>query len=433
MKKNLKACIEQVYFGDPVCILDMNDYQKIEECGLTPDLKHKKSAHMSAGWSFADRTRVRIPLADPDLSAFRYLTFSVFAAEGSGGSFHIRFESDAENGGDAGYSQTLPLCRNGWNDYRIELPFLHAKGAVQGWDHIRAIVLDCAVGGQANRLETKLALDSFYAWEELAPQIYVRMPELKGAAMFSKTAAYAVVDRKRIPIAPDADPDARPFEWNGQLWLPMAPIAAILGHKAIADNKANTLSFTYRRQTYVFYGNSKTYLLNGSSVELPFRPAVRGGSLFFPMEFVRDFFHWRQCFTDPNGLVVFSNRKNVFENGRDDEILWQLNAEITFVQPEAEEILEDLHRKIPNPDKGRLLLLPEEWMALRKLSKTDETLRTMLDAWKAEYGTASACFRSAPVLSEGVPSDTSLSTVLSQASERILAFASLFRLTGDKK
>lgn len=433
MKKNLKTCIEQVYFGDPVCILDMNDYQKIEECGLIPDLKHKKSAHMSAGWSFSDRTRVRIPLADPDLSAFRYLTFSVFAAEGSGGSFHIRFESDAVTGGDAGYSQTLPLCRNGWNDYRIELPFLHAKGNVQGWDHIRAVVLDCAVGGQANRTETRLSLDSFYAWEELAPQIYVRMPELKGAAMFSKTAAYAIVDRKRIPIAPDADPDARPFELNGQLWLPIAPVSAILGHKAIADNKANTLSFTYRRQTYVFYGNSTTYQINGESAELPFRPAVRGGSLFFPMEFVRDFFRWRQCFTDPNGLVVLSNRKNVFEIGRDDDILWQLNAEITFVQPEAEELLEDLHRKIPNPDKGRLLLLPEEWMALRRLAKTDETLRLMLNTWKADYGVSSECFRSAPVLSDGVPIETDLSTAISRASERILAFASLFRLTGDKK
>ncbi len=433
MKKNLKTCIEQPRFSDPVCVIDMNDYQKIESCGLIPDLKHKKSAHMSAGWKFADRTRVRIPLDNPDLSAYRFLTFSVFAAEGCGGSFHIRFESDAEAEGESGYSQTLPICRNGWNDYRLELPFLHARGSIRGWDHIRAVVLDCAIGGQANKTETRLAIDSFYAWEASAPQIYVKMPELKGAAMFSKTAAYAVVDRKRIPIAPDSDPNARPFEQNNILWLPLAPIAAILGHRAIADNKAITLSFTYRRQSYVFYGNSTTYLCNGESAELPFRPAVRGGSLFFPMEFVRDFFRWRQCFTDPNGLVILSNRKSIFECGRDEDILWQLNAELTFVQPTAEEILEDLHRKIPNPDKGRLLLLPEEWMALRKLSKTDDFLRSMLDTWKTAYGTTSEIFRSEPVLANGVPEGTVLSDALSNASARILGFSSLFRLTGDKK
>ena len=432
MKKNLKSCIEVQSFDAPVCILDMNDYEMIQKSGLTPDLKHKKNAHITARWEMGASPRVAISLGDPDLSRYRYLTFSVFAIEGAGGSFRIRFANGADGTGEEGYLQTLPICRNGWNDYRLELPFLQSQGAAAGWDRIRTVELDSVSGGQANRADTVLLLDNFYGWEATAPQIYVRMPELKGGAMFSKTAAYAVVDRKRLPIAPDADPDARPFEESGILWLPMAPVAAVIGHHAVVDNKANTLNFTYRRKQYVFTGNTDVYTVGGEKLTLPFKPVVRAGTLFFPSGYLCEFFHWRQMFTDPTGLILLSNRKNAFESGRDDPIIRALNAEITFVQPTGEEILEDLHRKIPNPDKGRLLLLPEEWMAQRKLAKTDPTLGTLLNNLKASYGKTSSAYADAPVFSDADALGESADDCIKTASDRMQGFAALFRLTGEK-
>ena len=433
MKKNLKGCVEQVYFEEPVCILDMNDYEMIESNGLSTDLGHKKSAHMTARWDFSVSTNARILLGDPDLSAYRCVTFSVFAINGEGGSFRIRFESDAQNGGDSGYVATLPICRNGWNDYRLELPFLQARLQAQGWDHIRAIELDAAAGGQANRPDTVLCLDNVYAWTEQAPKTYIRMPELKGAAMFSKSSAYAVIDRRRLPIAPDADPSARPFEDSGILWLPMAPIAAVIGHRAVVDNKANTLSFSYRRKQYDFVGGSDAYTVNGEAQRLPFKPVVRGGTLFFPSGYLAEFFHWRQIFTDPAGPVILSNRKNAFDSRRDGPILRCLNAELTFVDPTGEEILEDLHRKIPNPDKGRLLLLPEEWMAQRKLSKTDAVLGELLEKLKNTYGAKTALYAEAPVFASGKPEEDAWDQAASKASARLLSFAALYRMTGEKQ
>ena len=70
MKKNLKSCVEQVYFEEPICILNMNDYEMIESSGLTTDLGHKKSAHITARWAFSNVSRARILLGDPDLSHF---------------------------------------------------------------------------------------------------------------------------------------------------------------------------------------------------------------------------------------------------------------------------------------------------------------------------------------------------------------------------
>ncbi len=432
MKKNLKSCLTQQYFEEPECLLDMNDYEMITANGLIPDLRRKKSAHMTAGWSFAKTTEAYIGMEKADMSQYRYLTFSVYAIEGQGGSFRLFFESGSQESGESGYGCVLPIGRNGWNDYRIELPFLQAFGNAEGWEYIRGIRLDAAWGGQANRTETVLCLDSFYVWAEEAPQLYVRMPELKGAALFSKCGAYAIVNRRRLPIAVDADPDARPFETNGVLWLPMAPVAAVMAYKAVADNRAYTLSFTYRRRKYVFYGNSDRYLENGEEKTLEFRPMVRAGTLFFPADYLREFFRWRQCFVDAGGVILLSNRRGAFESGRDDELLWQLNAEMTFVCPTGEEILADLHRRVTNPAKGRLLLSPEEWMEKRKQAKAEGESRELLKALRATYGSTSEEYRAQPVFATQ-SEELSFAETISRASDRICGFAALYRMTGDKK
>lgn len=153
----------------------------------------------------------------------------------------------------------------------------------------------------------------------------------------------------------------------------MAPIAAVLAHRAVVDNKANTLSFTYRRKKYAFSGDSEAYTVDGEKTRLGFLPKIAGGTLFFPATYVTEFFRWRQIFTSPLGLIVLSNRRNVFDAARDAGMLWRLNAEITFVRPSANRVFEDLHRKIPNADRCRLLLTHDEWFALRRKAKKPGT------------------------------------------------------------
>ena len=99
MKKNLKSCIELSQFESPTHILDMNDYEMIENSGMTPDLKHQRSAHITARWEPSALRCARIRLGDPNLSDYRYLTFSVFAINGEGCRFGLRFESDLQADG----------------------------------------------------------------------------------------------------------------------------------------------------------------------------------------------------------------------------------------------------------------------------------------------------------------------------------------------
>ena len=424
MKKNLKACVDRIEIGESQVLVDMNDYDMITGADLLPDSIHRKSAHMTACWRFADRSRAVLPISGTELAACRYLTFSVFAVSGVGGSFSLMLDLSEQGDGKNGYEMTFPLTRDGWNSYRAELPFMRAVGEPAGFESVQSVCFDCVAGGQANHADTVLYLDNLFGWEEAAPPLYLSAPELKGAAVFSRTGNFSIVDRKRIANTPDGS-IAKPFEKDGILWIPMAPVAAGIARSAVVDTIAPTLSFTYRRKKYVFAGGSDYALVDGEKQALNFYPAVVGGTLFFPSEYVKSFFHWRQCFVDPMGLIVLSNRKSIYESARDESLIWQLVSDVTFVRPDADRVLNDLRRRFPNPARGRLLASFDELMQLRRDAKTDNDLKAYVDLLKKDYRIGSTAFVTEPITDATAES-------LQISADAILAFAMLYRVTGDK-
>ncbi len=420
MKKNLKSFVEVMEVERPRVVVDMNQYDMIERAGMKPDLVHKKSAHLSAAWRFAEQSRICIPLGTAEIADDRYLTFSVFAVGGEGGSFCLMLDTDVKGAGQGGYAVVLPIRRNGWNDYRVELPFMHTVGEVSSLGDVKSICFDAVLGGQANSPDTVLYLDSLFGWADYAPPRYTSMVELKGAAVLSKSGGFSIVDRRRIANTIDGS-TVSPVERGGVLWVPLAPIAAGFAHGAVVDNVANTLTFTYRRKKYAFAGNSSDMTVDGVTEPLGFAPIVETGTLLFPVEFVKTFFHRRQCYVDPMGLIVLSNRKNVFDPVRDEDVIRELVADTTFVRPTAERVLADLHRRFPNASRGKLLATFDELMQLRRDVKTDETLKSYLTDLKARYGVKSARFGAEPDVTD-----------LTECAENALAFAMLYRATGDK-
>ncbi len=416
MKKNLRGCIEQPVLGECRVLVDMNQFEAVERAGFVSDRAHNRSAHMTARWQFSECPRAVLATGGVDLSGMRHLTFSVFAIGGEGGSFSLMLDSSTGGEGKDGYECTLPITRDGWNSYRVEIPFMRAVGEPLGLDRIESIRFDCVAGGQANRHDTKLYLDNLFVWKGDAPPLYATAPELKGAAVFSRTGGFSIVDRKRIFNTPDGTL-AKPFEREGILWVPMAPIAAGIAHSAVVDTIAATLSFTYRRKKYVFTGGVAKVSVNGEAQPLPVAPVSIEGTLFFPCGYVREFFRWRQTFIDPTGLVVLSNRKNIYDSRRDADTVWQLLTDTTFVRPDAERVLADLHRNFPNPARGRLFASFDELMQLRRDAKTDPQLGGYVAALTERYGVKSEAF-SATDADDG---------------EAILAFAMLYRITGDKQ
>ncbi len=425
MKKNLKGCLENAPEGTSRVLVDMNQYEAIERSGMTSDQAHARSAQMAACWRFSDCHRAVLATGGSNLSGASYLTFSAFALNGAGGSFSLMLDNNPVGEGKNGYECTLPIWRDGWNHYRIELPFMRAVGEPIGMEHIESICFDCVAGGQANRPDTKLYIDNLFIWEGMAPPLYMTAPELKGAAVFSRTGNFTIIDRKRICNTPDGSV-ATPFERDGVIWLPMAPVAAGIAHACVVDNRACTLTFTYRRKKYAFLGGMNSVTVDGEVRQLPFSPLVVEGMLFFPADYVREFFRWRQIFTDPMGLVVLSNRKNIYDSKRDEGLIWQLISDTTFLRPDGERVLNDLHKNFPNPGRGRLLASFDELMQLRKLAKTDTQLGDYVSRLKTRYGRGTEAF-----LQDPVSADADIS-MLRTAANATLAFAMLYRVTGEK-
>ncbi|MBQ8431421.1 MAG: hypothetical protein IJX28_00905 [Clostridia bacterium] len=429
MRKSLKSVVELPVLEEPHCLLDMNHYERLEAAGLSPDLKHNRSAHMTAAWRPAERERVAIPMGGVNLSKYRYLTFAVFSVQGAGCSFALQLESGEEGTEGYAFTETLSLTRDGWNEFRVELPFMETLGEGKGRDSIQRLCLQVTAGKHLWRAQTVLYFDNLFLWDTPAPALYCRMPELKGAAAFAKSGGFAIVDRKRVQNSIESA-NARPLEREGGLWLPMGSVAAGLAHSAVADTLAMTLSFTYRRKKYVFSANADYVLVNGERESLGFTPIPSEGALFFPLEYVRTFFHWRQCYLDPMGLIVLSNRKSLFDPARDEETVLRLIGDMTFHRPTGEAVLSELRRRFPNPLRGRLFAGHDQLVRLRKLTKTEGQLREYLDALKLEYGKRSEVFASAPVAAAAVEDPE---TACREIGARLWAFSTLYRLSGEKE
>ena len=208
----------------------------------------------------------------------------------------------------------------------------------------------------------------------------------------------------------------------------MAPVAAVLGRRASADDRAQTVQFVYRRNTYRF-GTQPFYMENGERVELRFRPKFVNGTLFFPVDFLCSFFHWRQIFRDGTGLVILSNRKQIFNRELEGPFIRVLNAELTLQKPGGRQVIEDLRRRWEGSSNSRLLLSREAWTDLRRAVKTGEYAALLFDKLKTAYGKKSESFRQTPVFEGAAALGTETATL---AANRILSFGALWRLTGDK-
>ena len=284
MRKNLKSLIESYEVYEPDLLLDMGDAETLEGTGLTATDAHAREGEASALWTIGKSARVSVPTGGYDLSTYRYLTFSVWATGLCDKTFRLTLDSSTAGEGKNGYDVTLRIVRDGWTDYSLEIPYLHAIGEPAGLDSIESVTFSRVGNFPAT---ATVCIDSLSLHENAPAPLFTRMPEIKGAALFSTTGAFSIVDRKRIPNAVDGAP-ARPFEAEGTLWVPLGTVAAGVAHTPIADNKALTLSFTYRRKKYAFEVGRRYMTEDGKRVPLTFAASSLLIAVSVAMETMRE-------------------------------------------------------------------------------------------------------------------------------------------------
>lgn len=401
MKKKLKSSIESPVRQTPICLVDMNRVDMVESVGFFLDLLHKKSAHVTGGWNPAEQYEIRIPLGGSDLSDYDFLVFSLYADRAKGFSFCVQLDLE-EN---VGFQVPLTVLRNGWNDFRLPLDFFSRFGGAIERIAVQSIRI-FAIG--EHKKNPILYFDSFFIYRKEAPALCQTLPELRRAALFALGGRFAVVRNKRIPIHSDAS-DVTPFEKDGTVYLPMAPVAAVMAHQTAADPKTGELTFKYRRHAYVFFDSRTLCTEDGKPMQLPEVPIQKDGVLFLPADFVASFFGFSRVSVFRCGAVLLSGSRGSFLPGRDEAVVADLLPDLCMTRFSAERMTEDLHRLFPQGSRGRLFLSFDGWNALKKEIKEDEDRTNLKKMLKRKYA------------------DDEIS------NDGAMAAATLYRLTGDKK
>ena len=371
MKKNLKTLVERPKYERPQCLVSMNHIDLVEACGMKVDLRHKRSAHLSGMWKPLERESISIPLGGADLSAFSYLTFSIFAGSCKG----MRLELLLEAGNSAnGYTADIRMEASGWNHISLALAKLVAVGAPDGWQAISAIRLSYKKG---RRLPTSaLCLDNFYLWKNTPPRIYELIPDLKRAVVFSEFGTSSLVKGRRVLNSPFGNATPKQDPNSGEFWVPFYPIVAGSVRAAEADTKAKSLTFTYRKQRYVFAADKPWVMLDGKRQMMNFAPIDENGCLLLPASYAASFFS-RKYSLAKDGILVFSNRKNWFlkaGKGLNQELL----AATTFPPIDLDLLSDKLLRQYAGTSKPRILFTKEGVTELRKAAKGDEDFKALL-------------------------------------------------------
>lgn len=383
MKKNLKTLVERTKFERPQCLVDMNEINLIEASGMIADLRHKKSAHLSALWRLDQKERVLIPMGGSDLEGFSQLTLWIFCEKAVGSTIRILFDTTKEGNGESGYSADVKLFQKGWNRVVLTLLQLPSIGDARSWKYISNICLTRLKGRRFPG--AALYLDSFYLWENSAPASYELLPDLRRAVVFSKTGSYALVRGKRIANAPfgdEASPKADPQ--NGEFWIPLSPVVAGFVRSAEADSKKKSLTFTYRKHSYLIEAGTPALRVDGKVTSLRFTPAEQNGGLYVPASFAAELFG-RKFLLQKGGLLVLSNRKSWFLKSGD-ALYGELLVATTFSKIDSESLVKTIRNEFRSASKPRLLFSKETVLRLRKSFKEDVKLQQEVANLEAASG-----------------------------------------------
>lgn len=387
MKKNLKTLVERTHYERPRCLINMNRMELVEACGLKVDLHHKRSAHLSGLWKPLERTTISLPLGGADLSPYAYLTFAVFAQSATGTVFEVFFDNAEKGDRASGYTAEVKLEAKGWNFVTLKLPRLAVVGTSEGRKAISYLHLVYKKGRKIPGVA--LYLDNFYLWENEPPKLYELIPDLKRAVVFSEFGTYALVKGKRVLNSPFASATPRRDESNGEYWVPFYPIVAASVRSAEADNKAKTLTFTYRKHRYIFAADKPWALVDGARQMLKFAPIDEQGCLLVPASYAAEFFS-RKYSLAKGGMIVLSNRKNWFlKAGKN--LQKELLAATVFPPIDGELLSEKILHKFAGSKRQRLLFTKEEVTELRRTAKGDEAFEILIMAiekWLNDHGSS---------------------------------------------
>lgn len=385
---------------------------------------HKKSLR----WRYRDLASLAFVPEGEDLSAYEGFSFWMYADESAvGQTFLVCLGSDNPDteGSDYYSTNVVKIAEAGWTCYSWKLDRLGAARSPLGFDHISQFSITSTGWGQANDPSTVLYLDNIRFYSNMdAVNPLAAIPQLAGAAVFCVGGSRAAVDQKLVKISARDDASV-PFEEDGTLWLPLAPLAAVRCPGAEYNAASATLRMTLGDREYTFTAGVEDSALGGA-------PRLRGDSLFAPLDAVRELFGFREAWRDGMGLVILSDEAAPFDEEKNLTTLFGIARELVFVRPDAETLLGDMSAHLGEKDvHPRILADADDFASFAASVQKDARHKTLLNKLKQTYGVGAAEYLAAPLTYQLV-SDRLLN-VSNQAFWRIGSWATLYRATGDER
>ena len=387
-----------------------------------------KNHDKSFRWSYRDLASLSFKPEGGDLSAYEGFSFWMYADESAvGQTFLISIDSNnpETDGSDYYTTNVVKIAESGWTYYSWRLDRLGVSRSPLGFDQVSAFNITSTGWGQANSASTVLYLDNIRFYSNMdAVNPLAEIPQLSGAAAFCIGGSRAVIDQKLVKISARDDASV-PFEEDGAVWLPLAPIAAVRCPGADYCAGTATLRMTLGGKEYVFTAGKEDGALGCA-------PRLSGDALFVPADAAARLFGFSEIYRDGMGVVILSDKKDLFDPERNLTTLFGIARETVFVRPDAETVLADMAAHLGGEDvHPRLLLSADDFSSLAASVKTDARHKALVDKLKQKYGVGSSEYSAAPLtyqLSSG-----KLLNVSGQALERIGSWAALYRATGDER
>ena len=390
-----------------------NDYK------ANASTKYTKNGSKSFEWKYSTpKYTLKVP---PDLTQYHAISFWVYVPkEAVGQTFFMYFSSEnSDSEGSDYYGRRIEFKKEGWNRYTGLLSQFSVNREPLGWNHIGGLTLTSTGWDQKNSTSTVIYLDDIFLYKK-------NVPDFPGAA-FSINGARSIVDNKLINNGYDDD-TARVFKKGKEYWLPLTVFGARYDNKSTYHVTKQILEMTLNGKKYQFEGGKNSVIIDGTNTSLDFTPEAVGNALFAPKSYIQKLMGYTKEYVDEMGWIYLSTSN---QSIKDLTTRLDIMYEMLFMRPTATEAVAQMFNHLGGDVHPRVMLTQDRFDELKELLKTDTTLKSYYDYLVKTYGPDSAEYKDVPV-EYSLPDGKRLLSISREAKNRIIPWAMLYKLTGDK-
>ena len=358
---------------EELLVLDCSSKSQIEQAGAVADTTHTNGKTYAAKWTFRDNSVLVINNGPTDITDYKNIKVSIYVDSPAELYFRLTSENTSTDGDDY-YGYELPLSQGSWYEYVIPIHDMSVNRSPLGYDQIDSFQLFSTGWDMNNDMDTVVWVGDIVLTNEEAP--VVNVPAIQNAICLRPGIANALVNQKKVPIDSENE-NVVPYLVEDRTMVPLRFVAESLGAQVSYDPDTERITIQNGADTLKLVVGSDELNKNGSVVMLDVPAAVSDDDrTFVPLRAIAEAFG-KEVFWDDMGLIVISDKKDIFNREYDLASMLDVMAGFTYDRPTGEQMVSDL--LVHAPAHPRILASASDFERIRELSKTDETLKSWIE------------------------------------------------------